>query len=58
MVQSRRLQWLGIASAAACLLVSHDRSFLKNTGTRFWWISGRKLEEIDSPDAFLQQEMG
>ncbi|NRB34345.1 MAG: ABC-F family ATP-binding cassette domain-containing protein [Rhodobacteraceae bacterium] len=43
---------------AACLLVSHDRSFLKNTGTRFWWISGRKLEEIDSPDAFLQQEMG
>ncbi|MEM0950010.1 MAG: ABC-F family ATP-binding cassette domain-containing protein [Pseudomonadota bacterium] len=42
----------------SCLLVSHDRSFLRNVGNRFWWIKGRRLEEIESPEAFLHDEMG
>lgn len=46
-----------IAHDASCLLVSHDRSFLRNVGNRFWWINGRKLEEIDGPEAFLREEM-
>ncbi|MFK7765070.1 MAG: ABC-F family ATP-binding cassette domain-containing protein [Roseobacter sp.] len=45
-----------IAQNAACLLVSHDRSFLRNVGNRFWWIRGNKLEEVDSPEPFLQDQ--
>lgn len=45
-----------ITQNAACLLVSHDRSFLRNVGNRFWWISGKKLEEVDSPEPFLQDQ--
>ena len=37
---------------------SHDRSFLRNVGNRFWWIKGKKLEEVDNPEAFLEGEMG
>ena len=47
-----------IAHNPACLLVSHDRSFLRNVGNRFWWIQGKKLVEVDSPEAFLSAEMG
>ena len=47
-----------IAHDAACLLVSHDRSFLRHVGNRFWWIKGKKLEEVDDPEAFLTHEMG
>jgi ATPase subunit of ABC transporter with duplicated ATPase domains len=43
---------------ASCLLVSHDRSFLRNVGNRFWWIKDRKLEEVDSPEPFLHKETG
>ncbi|WP_170416500.1 ABC-F family ATP-binding cassette domain-containing protein [Ruegeria atlantica] len=46
-----------ITHGASCLLVSHDRSFLRNVGNRFWWINGRRLEEVYSPDEFLQSEM-
>ena len=42
---------------ATCLLVSHDRSFLRNVGNRFWWINGKRLEEVDDPEAFLESEM-
>lgn len=47
-----------IAHEASCLLVSHDRSFMRNVGNRFWWINGRKLEEVESPEPFLIGEMG
>lgn len=47
-----------IAHGASCLLVSHDRRFLRNVGNRFWWIKGRKLEEVDNPDEFLSAEQG
>ncbi|MDQ2064905.1 ABC-F family ATP-binding cassette domain-containing protein [Xinfangfangia sp. CPCC 101601] len=44
---------------AAALLVSHDRAFIRAVGTRFWWIKGQKLEEIDSPEPFFaSQAMG
>lgn len=46
-----------IAHDASCLLVSHDRSFLRNVGNRFWWINSNKLEEIESPEPFLMGEM-
>lgn len=47
-----------IAHGASCLLVSHDRSFLRNVGNRFWWIRGRKLDEVEGPEQFLSGEMG
>ena len=43
---------------ASCLLVSHDRSFLRNVGNRFWLITDKGLEETDSPEPFLAREMG
>ncbi len=46
-----------IAHDAACLLVSHDRSFLRNTGNRFWEIQRKRLVEVDDPEAFLSTEM-
>ena len=46
-----------ITHNASCLLVSHDRSFLRNVGNRFWLITGKALQEVDSPEAFLAQEM-
>lgn len=46
-----------IAHDASCLLVSHDRSFLRQVGNRFWWIKGKRLEEVDSPEPFLVGEM-
>ena len=45
------------AHNAACLLVSHDRSFVRNVGNRFWWIDRRRLVEIDSPDDFFAQQL-
>ena len=38
---------------AACLLVSHDRSFVRNVGNRFWEIQRKRLVEVDDPEAFF-----
>jgi ATPase subunit of ABC transporter with duplicated ATPase domains len=38
---------------ATCLVVSHDRGFVRAVGNRFWLIEGRKLVEVDSPEAFF-----
>ena len=46
-----------ITHDVSCLLVSHDRSFLRNVGNRFWWINKRRLEEVDDPEAYLRDEM-
>ena len=46
-----------IAHNASCLLVSHDRSFLRHVGNRFWWIDGKRLKEVDSPEPFLRDMM-
>lgn len=46
-----------LSQGAACLLVTHDRSFLRNVGTRYWWIDRKRLVEIDDPEAFLDAEL-
>lgn len=38
---------------ASCLLVSHDRSFVRAVGNRFWLIERRRLVEVEGPDAFF-----
>ena len=39
---------------ASCLLASHDRSFIRAVGNRFWLIDGRRLTEVDDPEAFFR----
>jgi ATPase subunit of ABC transporter with duplicated ATPase domains len=36
-----------------CLLVSHDRAFVRAVGTRFWVIERGKLLEAEGPEAFF-----
>jgi ATPase subunit of ABC transporter with duplicated ATPase domains len=38
---------------ASCLLVSHDRSFVRNVGNRFWVIERKKLVELEGPEQFF-----
>jgi ATPase subunit of ABC transporter with duplicated ATPase domains len=38
---------------ATCLLISHDRDFVRNIGNRFWLIEKRKLVEVDGPEDFF-----
>ncbi len=38
---------------ASCLLVSHDRSFVRAVANRFWLIEKRRLVEVEGPDAFF-----
>ena len=38
---------------ASCLLVSHDRSFVRDVGNRFWQIDKRRLVEVESPEGFF-----
>jgi ATPase subunit of ABC transporter with duplicated ATPase domains len=42
----------------SCLLVSHDRTFVRETGTRFWEIRGKRLIEVDSPEPFFAAALG
>jgi ATPase subunit of ABC transporter with duplicated ATPase domains len=42
---------------ATCLLVSHDRSFVRNVANRFWQIEKRRLVEVDDPEPFFAAEM-
>ncbi|RUU11993.1 ABC-F family ATP-binding cassette domain-containing protein [Mesorhizobium sp. USDA-HM6] len=39
---------------ASCLLASHDRSFIRAIGNRFWLIEKRRLTEVDSPQEFFR----
>ncbi len=43
--------------AATCLLISHDRSFVRAVGTRFWEIRGKRLVEVEGPEGFLAGQM-
>jgi ATPase subunit of ABC transporter with duplicated ATPase domains len=47
-----------LAHDATCLLVSHDRSFVRAVGSRFWQIVGKRLEEVDGPEAFFRSQTG
>ena len=42
-----------LAHGAACLLVSHDRSFVRAVANRFWQIEGKRLVEVDGPEPFF-----
>ena len=41
---------------ASCLLVSHDRSFVRAVGNRFWLIEKKRLVEVESPERFFAEE--
>ena len=40
---------------ASCLIVSHDRSFVRAIGNRFWLIDRKKLVEVESPEDFFEE---
>lgn len=37
------------------MLASHDRSFIRAIGNRFWLIEKRKLTEVEDPEDFFRQ---
>lgn len=39
--------------AASCLIVSHDRNFVRNVGNRFWLIERKRLVEVDGPEGYF-----
>ncbi len=47
-----------IEQGATAILVSHDRRFVRNVGTRFLEIRGRRLVEVESPEAFFEEMAG
>ncbi|MBZ4689209.1 MAG: family ATP-binding cassette protein [Cereibacter sp.] len=46
-----------VEQGAACLLVSHDRAFVRAVATRIWVIEGRRLVEIENPDPVFDRLM-
>jgi ATPase subunit of ABC transporter with duplicated ATPase domains len=46
-----------LADEASCLLVSHDRAFVRAVGNRFWLIDGKRLVEADDPEAFFSDAL-
>jgi ATPase subunit of ABC transporter with duplicated ATPase domains len=46
-----------IDHGAACLLVSHDRAFVKTVATRIWVITGKRLVEVDDPHPVFDRLM-
>ncbi|TIN38598.1 MAG: ABC-F family ATP-binding cassette domain-containing protein [Mesorhizobium sp.] len=44
-----------LAHQASCVLASHDRSFIRAIGNRFWLIEKRRLAEVDSPEDFFRE---
>ncbi|WP_332690871.1 ABC-F family ATP-binding cassette domain-containing protein [Devosia sp.] len=45
-----RLEEEILAHGATCILVSHDRSFVRGLGNRFLLIENRRLTEVDGPE--------
>ncbi len=43
-----------MANEASCLLVSHDRSFVRSVGNHFWLIDRKRLVEVDGPEEFFE----
>lgn len=50
-----RLEAEILEHGATCVLVSHDRSFVRRLGSRFLVIEGRRLKEVDGPEAFFAE---
>jgi ATPase subunit of ABC transporter with duplicated ATPase domains len=46
-----------IDHGAACLLVSHDRAFVRAVATRIWVIMGKRLVEVDDPHPVFDRLM-
>ena len=44
-----------LAHQATGILVSHDRSFVRNIGTRYLVIEGRRLKEVEGPEEFFEE---
>ncbi|MDI3337005.1 ABC-F family ATP-binding cassette domain-containing protein [Defluviimonas aestuarii] len=42
-----------MADDVSALIVSHDRAFVRATGTRFWRIGKGRMEEVEDPEAFF-----
>jgi ATPase subunit of ABC transporter with duplicated ATPase domains len=42
-----------MAHQASCLLVSHDRDFVRTVGNRFWLIEKKRLVELEGPEGFF-----
>jgi ATPase subunit of ABC transporter with duplicated ATPase domains len=40
---------------ASCLLVSHDRSFVRAVGDRFWLIDRKRMVEVEGPEGFFAE---
>jgi len=45
------------AHDATSLLVPHDHTFVREVGSRFWLIDGKRLREIESPEVFFVQSL-
>ena len=43
---------------ASCLLVSHDRSFVRAVGDRFWLIEKKRMIEVEGPEGFFAEVAG
>ncbi|HZB62650.1 MAG TPA: ABC-F family ATP-binding cassette domain-containing protein [Microvirga sp.] len=43
---------------ATCIVVSHDRTFVKTVGTRFLLIEKGRIREIDAPETFYETMNG
>ena len=41
------------ANGACCLLVSHDRAFVRKVGTRFLVVERGELRELESPEPYF-----
>lgn len=42
-----------LAHGATCILVSHDRSFVRGLGNRFLLIDGKRIKEVENPEDFF-----
>lgn len=42
-----------MAENVSALIVSHDRAFVRATGTRFWQIERGRLDEVDDPERYF-----
>lgn len=47
-----------LETEATCIVVSHDRSFVKSIGTRFLLVDKGKIREIDGPEIFYESVLG
>ncbi|NCO87142.1 MAG: ABC-F family ATP-binding cassette domain-containing protein [Rhodobacterales bacterium] len=45
------------AEGISALLVSHDRSFVRAAGTRFWLVARGRIAEVDSPEDWFAQAL-